>query len=375
METNTHVKKKVLFLLEAFDKGGIEKVTLDIVNHLAPEKYDITVQTFWYGGHCQAQVNPNIQVKPFFSKHYIKGSIRLIALLPPKLLYLFFVHGKYDVEIAASDGGAAKVISGSSNKKAQKICWVHMDVIDQGSKLREYRSKESATHIYKKFDKIICVSDNAKKNFQNKFGFEEKTETMHNPIPTYTICKRAEEQMDLQYESDEFNIVAVGSLMKVKGFERLIRACGELRKEDNYLVNLYILGSGPMKEELAGIIKERGYENIKLVGFKENPYPFIKNADLLVCSSYSESSSNVIGESLVLGTPVLGTRCSGVCEWLEKDKSGLIVENDEHSLYEGIKFLLSNEQVLKEYKVQAENKGKSLDYLKTMKCWENKFLV
>lgn len=43
-------KKKVLFLLEAFDKGGIEQVTLDIVNHLNPEKYNITVQTFWWGG-------------------------------------------------------------------------------------------------------------------------------------------------------------------------------------------------------------------------------------------------------------------------------------------------------------------------------------
>lgn len=76
-------KKKILFLLEAFDKGGIEKVTLDIVNHLDPEKYDITVQTFWYGGHCQSLVNENIKVIPFFFKRYVKGIIRLIQYLPP----------------------------------------------------------------------------------------------------------------------------------------------------------------------------------------------------------------------------------------------------------------------------------------------------
>ena len=101
----------------------------------------------------------------------------------------------------------------------------------------------------------------------------------------------------------------------------------------------------------------------------------IKNADLLVCSSYSEAYSIVIGESFVLGTPVLGTRCSGVCEWMEEDQSGLIVENDEYSLYEGIKKLLEGDNKLQEYKMRAERKGKTLDFFKAMKCWENKFLV
>ncbi|MBQ7982703.1 MAG: hypothetical protein IJ302_03985 [Clostridia bacterium] len=141
------VKKKVLFLLEAFDKGGIEKVTLDIVNHLDPEKYDITVQTFWYGGHCQSLVNENVRVIPFFFKRYVRGIIRLIQYLPPKVLYALFVHGNYDVEIAVSDGGAAKVISGSTNTKAKKVCWVHMDVVERGSKLKEFRNAKTARKI------------------------------------------------------------------------------------------------------------------------------------------------------------------------------------------------------------------------------------
>lgn len=375
METNTHMKKKVLFLVEAFDKGGIEQVTLNIVNHLDTEKYDITVQTFWYGGHCQSQVNPAIQVKPFFFKRYVRGVIRLIGLLPPKFLYRLFVHGDYDVEIAASDGGAAKVISGSNNKKARKICWVHMDVIDQGSKLREYRSRESAARIYEQFDEIICVSDYVKNHFQSKFGFEENTTTMHNPIPVDDIRRKAEAQLDIPYESDQFNIIAVGSLMKVKGFDRLIRVCGDLKKVDDFSVNLSIVGSGPMEEELKRIIEENKYENIRLLGFRENPYPFIKNADLLVCSSYSEAYPIVIGESFALGTPVLGTRCSGVCEWIEQDQSGLLVENSESSLYEGIRAVLSDERILQEYRMRAEYKGKAFDYSNSMRCWENKFLV
>ena len=84
MEGNSQIKKKkVLFLVEAFDKGGIEKVTLDIVNHLDPQRYDITVQTFWYGGHCQSLVNSNVCVIPFFFRRYVKGIIRLIECLSP----------------------------------------------------------------------------------------------------------------------------------------------------------------------------------------------------------------------------------------------------------------------------------------------------
>ena len=150
-------KTKVLFLLEGFDKGGIEKVTLDIVNNLDPEKYDITVQTFWFGGHCQSQVKPHVKVIPFFFRRYVRGVIRLIDYLSPKMLYRLFVHGDYDVEIACSDGGAAKVISGSTNTHARKVCWVHMDVVQRGSKLKEFTNADTARPIYSKFDVILGV--------------------------------------------------------------------------------------------------------------------------------------------------------------------------------------------------------------------------
>lgn len=363
-------KKKLLFLLEAFDKGGIERVTLDIVNHLDPEKYDITIQTFWYGGYCQSLVNDNVKIKPFFFKHYVKGIIRLIDFLPPNLLYRLFIHGNYDVEIAASDGGAAKVVSGSSNRRARKICWVHMDVQDQGSKLKEYSSRESAKKIYDKFDYIICVSNYVRKNFIKKFGFEDQTETVHNPIPVEEIRRKAEEKIEVGYNNNQFNIVSVGSLMQVKGFDRLIRVCGNLKKRDNFSITLTIIGSGPMEEELNRIIKNNEFDNIRLLGFKSNPYPFIKSADVFVCSSYSEAFPTVIGESFALGTPVIGTRCSGVCEWLEDDKSGMLVENDEQALYEEIKSVLLNAEKLQKYKKRAEEKGNELDYSKALKEWE-----
>lgn len=368
-------KKKILFLLEAFDKGGIEQVTLDIVNHLDPDKYDITIQTFWYGGHCQSLVNSNITVKPFFFKRYVRGIIRLIAYMSPKMLYRLFVHGDYDVEIAASDGGAAKVISGSTNKKAKKICWVHMDVENQGSKLKEYSQKNSADAIYSKFDKIICVSKNAQKRFNKKFGVEEISTTVHNPIPVETIREKAFQPCNIEFSPDYINIAAVGSLLPVKGFDRLIRVCGKLAKKEGFPVRLYIVGTGPMENDLREVINVGRYDNIILLGFQTNPYPYIKNADMLVSSSYSESFPTVIGEGFALETPVLGTRCSGVCEWMEQDQSGLIVENDEEALYKGIKSIVTNPELLAELKHKAVTKSKELDFNKAMEIWEREFIL
>ena len=219
------VKKKVLFLLEAFDKGGIEKVTLDIVNNLDPAKYDITVQTFWYGGHCQSLVHDHVKVIPFFFKRYVRGIIRLIEYFSPQLLYRLFVHGDYDVEIAASDGGAAKVISGSTNKKAKKICWVHMDVVARGSKLKEFTNAQTAKSIYEKFDRIICVSNACRDKFLEKFSNQYSVEVVRNPLPIQEILQKAGELCRVPICKDTITLYCIGRLVEQKGFDRLLTVC------------------------------------------------------------------------------------------------------------------------------------------------------
>lgn len=343
-------KTNVLFLLEAFDKGGIEKVTLDIVNHLDPEKYDITVQTFWYGGHCQSQVAEHVKVIPFFFKRYVRGIIRLIEYLSPRMLYKLFVHGDYDVEIAASDGGAAKVISGSTNPHSKKICWVHMDVMERGSKLREFVNAESAKPIYSKFDLFVAVSEACKEQFVCKFGENYPMTVVRNPMPVQDILKKADAFVP-ELKKNCLNFLCIGRLVEQKGFDRLIMAIARIKKNTTKSFHIYILGEGTDRQQLDKMIKENYLENeISLLGFSDNPYPYLKHVDAFILPSRDESFSLVIGESLIVGTPVIATNCSGIREWLGEDCYGMVTPNSTAGIYEGILKVLEKPTVLEVYR-------------------------
>ena len=354
------MKKKILFLLEAFDKGGIEKVTLDIVNGLDPEKYDITVQTFWYGGHCQSQVSDHVKVLPFFFKRYVPGIIRLIQYLPPKWLYRLFVRGKYDVEIAASDGGAAKVIAGSTNKNARKVCWVHMDVVERGSKLKEFLHADTARPIYEKFDTIACVSAQCLDKFRQKFGDYPDMRTVHNPLPDEDIRKKATGYTVERTAAVEFS--TVGRLAEEKGFDRLIEASRRLR-EEGHDFRVHIVGDGVRKDQLTELVAQYALEDTVLLhGYAANPYPYIAAADWYLCTSLDEAYPLSVGEALILGTPVMGTDCSGVREWLGDDVHGIVMDNSTDGIYRGMKSAL--EMTAEDYQIWKDRAVQKADQIR-----------
>ena len=364
-------KIKVLFLLEAFDKGGIEQVTLDIVNNLDPNKYDITIQTFWYGGHCQSLVNKNIKVLPFFFKKYIPGVIRLIEYMSPKMLYKLFIRGNYDVEIAASDGGAAKVISGSTNQRSRKICWVHMDVINRGSQLNEFQKAETAKEIYDKFDLIVPVSESCKEKFIEKFGNDYTYSVKKNPLPDEKIRLKSLEKPVITFDKEKFNFVCIGRLEEQKGFDRLIESCRKVCKDTKKQFHVYIIGDGTLRDDLQKqIIQCDVKEHISLIGFQENPYAILKQADAFLLTSRDEAFPLVVGESLIVGIPVVATECCGVAEWLENGKYGMIVENSLEGIIRGMKTCLENQENVNVYRNRISENESVLSFDKLLRDFE-----
>ena len=162
-------------------------------------------------------------------------------------------------------------------------------------------------------------------------------------------------------------MVTVGRLEPQKGYDRLIKIVDRLRKE-KLVFQLKIIGEGPDRKQLEELIEKYEIQDIvTLLGFQSNPYKYIKASDLFVCSSRSEGLSTVVTEALILGIPVVATDCSGMMELLGDSEYGLVTQNTDESLFEGIKKMLSDESLRTYYRNKSEERSGDFDIEKTMK--------
>ena len=99
---------------------------------------------------------------------------------------------------------------------------------------------------------------------------------------------------------------------------------------------------------------------VTFLGYQTNPYKYVAKCDLFVCASFAEGFSTAATEALIVGTPVCTVEVSGMKEMLgEHNEYGLITENDENALYEGIKKLLDDPALLAHYREQAARRGET----------------
>lgn len=362
-------KKKILFFLEALDHGGLEKVTLDLANHLNPEKYDITVMQRFKGGYYRSQLKPHIRRKCCFPL-FANGVARCFGFLSARTLHRIFIRGKYDVEIGDGEGYPSKIISGSPNRKSLKISWVHMDVVADGIHLKEFDTPEGLRNFYGPFDHIVCVSEGSRKSFQKRFGFEEKLRVLYNPIPEKEILSMAREPLDYPLAPDVFKFVSLGRLEAQKAYDRLLRVHKRLI-DDGLYHHVYVLGKGSQKKQLEEEIRKNGLENsFFLLGNQENPYCFLAAMDCLVSATPHESFGIARVESLLLGIPVLTTNVCATQEIFGDSEYGLVVENDEQAIYDGMKRMLCEPKLVQHYREKAQERGKDFRMEPLVREWE-----
>jgi len=347
------MKKKILFLIESFAGGGVEKVFIDLINNMDISKYDITVMSIWDYGVRKKDLRKDVKYKSIFPN--IKGISKIfhnfVEKSDGKLLYKFGIREKYDIEIAFIEGRATKIIGASTNPNSKKIAWVHID-LEQGhwtSKVFR-KSIELEKSYYKKFNDIVFVSNSAKEGFIKLFGEDfDNLQVKYNPIIADDVINKSKEVVDdIEKPKDKKLLVTSGRLVSQKGYESLLEVCNRLNK-DKFNYELWILGEGWARPKLEELVDKYKLNNVKLLGFKENPYKYINQGDLFVCSSKNEGFSLVIAEAMILGLPVISTNCSGPNELLNFGEYGFMVENTEDALYEGLREILKDENKLKYY--------------------------
>lgn len=377
--------KKLMFMMNSLYGGGAEKVLQTILRHLDYNKYDVTLYSMHREEWNNSLYPEQIHYRVVFDEY--RGASKLIALVftfwqkvkgkvftifPAGLFYNIYIHGKYDVEIAFIEGESTKIVSGSTNKRSKKIAWVHIDLVENPWTSFLYKNNMQEAKAYSRFDNIICVSEAVKKAFQFKYSIKEsKMHVIYNPIDKSEILsKRGSACIS---GKSGLRIVAVGRLVNQKGFDRLLRIIYRLKKE-GFFFSVYILGEGEERKELEDFIKQNTLENmVQLLGYQKNPYTFMFNCDLLVCSSRAEGFSTVLAEGIILGLPIISTDCAGVRELFGNARCGIITENSEEALYQALRQVLLNPNQLSIYKKESEKRQNVFDLAKTMKLIEGLF--
>lgn len=332
MANTKNVKKKsLIFGITKLDIGGAERVLVDIANNLC-DKFDITIFTIYSDGILEKELDSKIEVYNLFKKQNF--FLTLYLFFYSKKIYNKFINNRFQLQIAFLEGPITKLFSyGNKNK----IAWVHNDIkYVFGSGIKGFLKKRLNKKIYKKYNKIIFVSESNKKSFEDFYGLISKREVIYNYIDKKRILKN---EIKKQKNKDIPILVTVARLVKQKGIERFIKVHKRII-DDGIFHKIYVIGEGNMRKKLEYLINKFNVRNsFILLGKLENPYSYIDFADYFCLFSLYEGYGMVIEEAKILGKNILITNTAAV-EAVKNYKKSFIIENNENDIYINLKKIL-----------------------------------
>ncbi|MFP3832317.1 glycosyltransferase [Chryseobacterium sp. SIMBA_028] len=360
------MKKKILIRIGSLRHGGAEKVLINFLKNLPEDKYEVDLLINLYTGMYIKEVPSWVNL------HYLlKGEMittnrpheipvkafrvlyQKMFLVFPSLLYKFVLKNKkYDVEIAAIHGMYRELLS-SPQKDSKKIIWIQNDIFN----LKEY-TPDVIQQLFK-FDRILVISNKLKEEMQKLAHSEKEKQAVikiFNPIDKEDTLQKADIEInDFPFSKDLPTFVTIGTVYPQKGYDRLLDVHKKLMDE-GLKHQIIIIGDGYDFENIQEKLNQLELqETVKMLGFRSNPYPYLKKSDFYVMSSRHEGFPTIIAEALILNKPVVSTDVSGIRDLLQDGKLGLITPNSEDGIYEGMKKILTDNDLSKQYEREITN--------------------
>ena len=204
--------------------------------------------------------------------------------------------------------------------KSKTIYTVHSYLIDH------YMSNWSFLTRFTHSDsfKMVTITNKTKELIENKHQLSN-VQTIYNPINIEEINSKFNESIEINFEY----IIGVGQMeTDVKQLDKLIISYSNSNLP-NQNIHLVLLGDGIKMKDYLLLAKQNNIEDkVHFLGFKKNPYPYLRSAKFFVLSSLNEGMPNVILEAFACGTPVISFDClSGPSEMILNKNNGLLVEN------------------------------------------------
>ncbi|MGG0722222.1 glycosyltransferase [Bacillus mycoides] len=366
------MKKDVLFVINNLNCGGAEKSLISLLNTMDYSRYNVDLFLFKHEGlflnKIPKQVNVleepleyqlfDMPIKAAIMKCLRQGRLD-IALSRVCAGYIFKseknkarceqrvwrylskslqnISKKYDVAIGYLEKNPVYFCIDKVNAN-KKIGFIHTDYDKLGM------DPNIDMGYFRSLDHIVTVSEECANVLKQRFSiYNDKIGVIHNIVSPSTINKMSQEKVDLERKG--VKLVSVGRLSHEKGFDLAIEACKNL-VGDGYEIKWYIIGEGEGRGKLEKMIEENHLQDhFLLLGLKENPYPYIREADIYVQPSRFEGKSIAIDEAKILHKPIVVTNFSTAKDQIKNEENGLIIDMDAHSLSEGIKKLIHNEEL------------------------------
>ena len=378
------MKKKILFVIPDFYIGGTNKSLENLLLLIDSNIYEIRIFSLYEDGDFYYKekvfkpylIKKSLFYRLFHDHFWFRKFSTLVSLLfrcnASRLLHKFEINRiqkkeKFDTVIAYQESSATICVSMLRNC-SNRIAWVHCELRYWLQDLVKGRKLEEAGD-YRKYDKIICVSESARQSFLSLYPqLSDKVMFIYNSVDANHIKELADDvKVNVPFSDNTFNILSVGRFSPTKQFDLIPKIVSELKKMTSKPFCWYIIASTEecLQDMLDKIEKYDVSREVILLGAKDNPYPYFKKSDLFVCTSESESFSYVIAESKVLHVPVLCNNIPVAMEVVSDEEGWIcsiadmpetlsrIIENN-NSIYTKVKgkilnYQYNNHEILKKF--------------------------
>lgn len=353
------MKKKLIFITEALWIGGIETALVNLLNRLDYDRYEVTClilrdsqeMAHRIPSKCRMIVSDrqhpvtfqesyrykrmyNLMEEPQYASKLRRLIWRVLCLIlraPEARKYAAYVKKQmdgehFDTAVIYSDRAAETAVRAVSADRF--LMFYH-----HGAMRKEYHD----AYGYRKAEKIVAVSEALTEKLKAyRPRYAGKIIAVNNLIDVAGVREKSLETPETFFSNDCFNIVSCGRLAPAKGMDLAIAACAKLVRDGLTDLHWWIVGGGPEEASLRTQIHALGIEDyVTLIGMKDNPYPYIRRADLYVQPSRFEGHCVTVLEARLLAVPILATR-NAAEEQLEDGKDGQLCEPDAASIADAV---------------------------------------